>query len=130
MMKKRCNFVTQFERRKRRVRAKVRDCGRLRLSVYRSNRYFYAQLIDDEVGYTVVSASSLEDKMKEVYCGRLNITVVKEVAKLMSGRIASISDAVLKDKIDSGVVFDRGAYRYMGLVAGFADSLRELGVRI
>ena len=91
---------------------------RPRLSVYRSNKQIYAQLIDDESGHTVASASSLVDK-------KAKGTKIDQ-AKLVGKEIA---EKAKKVKI-SRVVFDRNGYLYHGRVKSLAESARENGLTI
>ena len=90
--------------------------ARPRLNVFRSLKNIYAQIIDDEKGVTLVSASSLE--LKETYGG--NKDAAKEVGKLLAERA--------KEKNITDVVFDRGGYVYTGRVAALAEGAREGGL--
>jgi large subunit ribosomal protein L18 len=111
--------TAKLERRRRaRVRMQVRRSanGRPRLSVFRSNKYIYAQVIDDATGATVAAASSIE---KEVKSGA-NQSVASEVGKLVAKRAA--------EKGIKSVVFDRGPYLYHGRVKALADAAREGGL--
>jgi len=104
------------EKRKRRIRGKIEGvANKPRLSVFKSNRFFYAQAIDDINGVTLVSANNMANKV--------NTTVenVKEVAKAIG--------ELLKQKNITEVVFDRNGYKYHGVVASFADALREAGIK-
>lgn len=105
-------------RRRARVRKQIMRSanGRPRLSVFRSNKYIYAQIIDDASGVTVAAASSIE---KEVASGS-NQNVATEVGKLVAKRAA--------DKGIKSVVFDRGPYLYHGRVKALADAAREGGL--
>lgn len=104
------------QRRHRRVRAKVKGTAeRPRLSIFKSNKAVYAQLIDDEKGVTLASATSL--KMKE------NSLLLK--AKSVGNLIATVA----KSKGIKSVVFDRGGYVYTGNVKAIADSAREGGLK-
>ena len=107
------------DRRKARVRKalKARAFGRPRLSVFRSEKNIYAQIIDDEKGVTLVSASSLE--LKETYGG--NKEAAKEVGKLVAQKA---TEAGITE-----VVFDRGGYIYHGRVAELAEGAREGGLK-
>ena len=108
------------KKRHRRVRAKLKGTSkRPRLSVFRSNRHIYAQIIDDSKGKTLVSASDLElkDKIKE----KRKTKIAFEVGKL-------IAQKALKKKIES-VCFDRGGYKYHGRVKALADGARENGLK-
>jgi large subunit ribosomal protein L18 len=87
---------------------------RLRLSVFRSNTNFSAQIIDDSIGNTVASVSSIKVNKK------INIEIAKEMGVLIA------KEASKKSIID--IVFDRGNYQYKGIVKAFADSARESGL--
>src|SRR5215470_753245 len=102
-------------RRKQRVRLALRRSGggRPRLSVFRSSKHIYAQVIDDEKGETVASASSMEKEMRT----GANIDAAKAVGKLLAERAVK---AGIKE-----VVFDRGGYLYHGRVKALADAARE-----
>ena len=110
------------ERRKARVRKAIREraYGRLRLSVFRSSKQIYAQIIDDEKGVTLVAASSLEKPNRDALKTGANIEAAKVVGKLLAER------AVAKGVKE--VVFDRGAYMYHGRVKALADGAREGGL--
>jgi len=104
-------------RRRRRVRAKVRGNGdRPRLSVFRSNRGIFAQLIDDERGATIAAVSWTEPELREL----APLEQAKRVGELLAARA---SEAGVKT-----CVFDRGGYRYHGRVAALADGAREGGL--
>jgi large subunit ribosomal protein L18 len=101
----------------KKIRSRVSGTGeRPRLAVFRSNRYMYAQLIDDVQGITLVSASdlSLSDKMNKV-----------ERAKTVGKKLA---DEAKKVNI-STVIFDRGGFSYRGRVQALADAAREAGLQ-
>jgi large subunit ribosomal protein L18 len=110
------------ERRKARVRRVFRRAtgGRLRLSVHRSGKHIYAQVIDDAKGETLAAASTLEKTMREVGKSGANVDAAKAVGKLVAERAAAKG---VKD-----VVFDRGAYLYHGRVKALADAAREGGL--
>ena len=109
-------------RRKESVRRNVKRAahGRPRLSVFRSSKHIYAQLIDDAKGLTVVAASSMEKAMREQAKTGANIDAAKAVGKLVAQRAI---EKGIKD-----VVFDRGAYLYHGRVKALADAAREGGL--
>ncbi len=108
-------------RRHVRIRKKISGTAvRPRLAVFRSNRYIYAQLINDENGTTIAAASSLEKDLREKFAGRVNIEVSKEIGKLIAER--AIAKGV------KTVVFDRGGYIYHGKIKALADSARESGL--
>jgi large subunit ribosomal protein L18 len=93
---------------------------RARLSVFRSSKHIYAQLIDDASGRTVVSASSLEKDMRGALKTGANIDAAKAVGKLIAERASA--------KGFKQVVFDRGGYLYHGRVKALADAAREGGL--
>jgi len=105
-------------RRARRVRAKVKASGRLRISVYRSSRHIYAQIIDDAKGMTLVSASSL-DKGVEQGGGCKG---AEAVGKLLAER-------AVEKKLTDNLAFDRGGYPYHGRVQALADAARSAGLK-
>jgi len=104
-------------RRSRRVRARVKSTGRLRLSVFRSARHIYAQIIDDAAGKTLVAASSLDKGLKSGG----NREAAEAVGKLIGERAtkAGISE----------VSFDRGSFSYHGRVKALADGARAAGLK-
>ena len=109
-------------RRTAKVRRNVRRAAgeRARLSVFRSSKHIYAQLIDDASGRTVVSASSLEKDMRGALKTGANIDAAKAVGKLIAERASA--------KGIKEVVFDRGGYLYHGRVKALADAAREGGL--
>jgi len=110
------------DRRKARVRRAVRKAanGRPRLSVFRSSKQIYAQVIDDERGVTLAAASSLEKDMRGKLKTGANVDAAKEVGRLVAERAAQ---AGVK-----AVVFDRSGYLYHGRVKALADAAREGGL--
>jgi large subunit ribosomal protein L18 len=115
--------VDAVARRKARVRRSIRAraYGRPRLSVFRSSEQIYAQIIDDEKGVTIVSASSLEKANRET----LKTGANKEAAEFVGKQLAE--RAVAKGVTE--VVFDRGEYIYHGRVKALADGAREGGLQ-
>ena len=109
-------------RRTAKVRRKVRRAGggRARLSVFRSSKHIYAQVIDDVKGETLASASSLEKEMRGALKTGANVEAAKAVGKRLAERAAAKG---VKD-----VVFDRGAYLYHGRIKALADAAREGGL--
>jgi large subunit ribosomal protein L18 len=107
-------------RRKASVRRTVKAAasGRKRLSVHRSGKHIYAQVIDDVKGLTLASASSLEKDMRAK--SGANVDAAKAVGVLVAKR------AVEKGVKD--VVFDRGGYRYHGRIKALGDAAREGGL--
>jgi len=114
------------ERRQRahlRVRKRVRgDAERPRLSVYKSLRYIYAQVIDDDRGVTLAQASSADPALREQFSGS---TAGKAAAKLVGELVA----ARAKEHGVEKVVFDRGGYIYHGRVQALAEAAREKGLQ-
>ena len=109
------------ERRKARVRRAVKAAanGRVRLTVHRSSKHIYAQVIDDLKGATVAAASSLEKDMRAKTGA--NVDAAKAVGKLVAQRAV--------EKGVKEVVFDRGGYRYHGRIKALADAAREGGLK-
>lgn len=106
-------------RRHFRVRKKVHGIAtRPRLAVYRSNRYIYVQLIDDNAGRTLASASSRE---KSLAGQTLTVETAAEVGRLIGART--------KDLGIDAVVFDRGGYPFHGRVKALAEAAREEGLK-
>lgn len=122
-MRRLYNVLSNCEKRKLRNRKKLNNCvERLRISIFKSNRHFYAQLINDTKGFTLTSASTLDPKIKSVCQGKVNAEVVKQVSNLMIERLSSL-------ELDQQLVFDRGSYKYTGLVSQFAEALRSSGFK-
>ncbi|HWW46710.1 MAG TPA: 50S ribosomal protein L18 [Xanthobacteraceae bacterium] len=109
-------------RRKNRVRLALRRTanGRPRLSVFRSSKHIYAQIIDDQKGVTLASASSLEKALRETGKTGADVDAAKAVGKLVAER-------AMKNGVKE-VVFDRGAYLYHGRVKALGDAAREGGL--
>jgi large subunit ribosomal protein L18 len=104
------------------VRRKVKLAahGRKRLSVFRSSQHIYAQVIDDDKGETLASASSIEKTLRESQKTGADIAAAKAVGKLIAERA--------KEKGITEVVFDRGRYIYHGRIKALADAAREGGL--
>jgi len=113
-------IAKQRVRRAHRVRNRVRAAGRPRLSVFRSNKHIYAQIIDDAAGRTLVSASTAEKALGGAGSANGNKAAAAKVGEALAQRAkeAGITD----------VGFDRGTYRYHGRVAALADAAREGGL--
>ena len=108
-------------RRHMRVRRKVSGTvARPRLNVFRSLKNISAQVIDDEAGHTLVSASTMEADLQEILADKLKVEQAKEIGKLVAARAKAAG-------IEQ-VVFDRGGYRYHGRVKAVADGSREAGL--
>src|SRR5215467_14017654 len=105
------------------VRRKIKLAarGRARLSVFRSSKHIYAQLIDDTKGTTLVAASSVEKSLRDGAKTGANIAAAKAVGKLIAERA--------KEKGIKDVVFDRGGYLFHGRIKALADAAREGGGR-
>lgn len=110
-----------FERRRRRVRFHIGQvsAGRPRLSVFRSGKHIYAQLIDDMAQQTIAAASSVE-QAKNGGAKTYNVAAAAEVGKLIAQR--AVQKGVKR------VVFDRGGYLYHGRVKALADAARQAGL--
>jgi len=111
-----------FSRRKERVRTAIRKkaVGRLRLSIFRSGKHIYAQVIDDSKGVTLAHASTVEKDLKGKVKSGATIEAAKQVGLLLAERAK-------KAKVTE-VVFDRGGYLYHGRVKALADGAREGGL--
>ncbi|MDB5506620.1 MAG: ribosomal protein [Devosia sp.] len=111
------------ERRKARVRKalKARAFGRPRLSVFRSDKNIYAQIIDDASGRTLAAASTLDKDVKAAVKNGATSAAAVEIGKLIAerGTKAGVST----------VIFDRGSYLYHGRVKALADAAREGGLQ-
>lgn len=122
--------LTQTQRRTYRTRNKIRRINldqvgvrisRPRLSVFRSGRQIYAQIIDDTKGVTIATASSLEETMREkLKKGGASVSAASEVGKLVAERAR-------KAGVEQ-VVFDRGRYMYHGRIKALADGARAGGL--
>lgn len=110
------------QRRKQRTRTQIRkkSSGRARLSIFRSSKHIYAQLIDDANGVTLAAASSLDKDLKAKLKTGADRAAAQEVGKLVAER----AKAAGCDK----VVFDRGGYMYHGRVKALAEAAREAGL--
>ena len=108
---------------KKHLRTRTRFSGtpeRPRLAVFRSNNHMYAQIIDDTVGHTLVSASTLEKEIKAELKKTNNVDAA-----------AYIGTVIAKRAIEKGitrVVYDRGGFIYHGKIAALADAAREAGL--
>lgn len=108
-------------RRKKRVRKKVVGTAeRPRLSVFRSARHIYAQIIDDSQGVTLVAASSMEKELRGKSKAGDKKAVAEKIGKLIAGRA--------KEKGISKVVFDRSGFMYHGRVRALSEGAREAGL--
>lgn len=116
--------MNQFDRRTQRVRRSLakNGGGRPRLSVFRSSKHIYAQVIDDAKGCTLAAASSLEKELKATLKTGADKAAAAAVGKLLAERAK-------KAGVDK-VVFDRGGYRYHGRIKALADGAREGGLNL
>lgn len=114
--------LSSFDRRAARVRRTLRRAqgNRPRLSVFRSSKHIYAQIIDDAKGHTLAAASSIDKELKGNLEKGSNVAAAADVGKLVAQRAI---EAGVKD-----VVFDRGGYLYHGRVKALADAAREAGL--
>ena len=116
------NSISLHNKRKQRNRKalKNKSYGKLRLSVFRSSKHIYGQIIDDINGVTIAAASSLESDVKKQFknCG------TKEAATIVGKLIAQ---KAIKKGVKN-VVFDRGGYIYHGRVKNLADAARDAGL--
>lgn len=118
--------LTSEQRRRFRTRNRIRrDMNgvqekRLRLSVHRSSKQIYAQVIDDAKGVTIASASTLDADLRDKLKTGANIAAAMEVGKL-------VADRAKKAGVEK-VVFDRGPFKYHGRVKALADGARENGL--
>ncbi|MDP3015070.1 MAG: 50S ribosomal protein L18 [bacterium] len=111
------------ERRKKRTRAKIHGTAeKPRLSVFRSNRYTYVQLIDDEKGKTLVGASSREIKKSKIKSQESKVALAGQLGELIA-----------KKAVEKGIgkaVFNRGNYKYHGRVKAVAEGARKEGLQL
>ncbi len=108
-------------KRRQRIRRKISGSeARPRLSVFRSARHIYVQIIDDGKGQTLVAASTLSGEIKDKLSGLKKADAAKEVGKLLAAKAM--------EKGISRVVFDRNGFIYHGRVKAVADSCRENGL--
>ena len=110
----------QQQRRAYRVRNRVRASGRLRLTVFKSNKHIYAQIIDDEASKTLVSASTGEATFRSSDKSGSTVEAAATIGKLLGER--AVEQGI------SEVAFDRGSYRYHGRIEALADAAREAGL--
>jgi large subunit ribosomal protein L18 len=109
-----------------RIRARIRrklagTPERPRLAVFRSQAHIYAQVIDDDAGKTLCSASTLDKDLKEKAGKGANVASAKAVGQLIANRA--------KEKGIEAVVFDRGGFQYHGRIKALADAAREAGLK-
>ena len=109
-------------KRKIRNRKKLRDVNtnKLRVTVFKSSKNISAQIIDDKISKTIVSASSTEKELKKSKTKKMDLSSI--LGELLAKRA--------KEKKISSVYFDRGGYKYHGRIKALADSLRKNGLKI
>lgn len=116
--------ISKKEIRHRRIRAKIKGTPeKPRLSVFRSNRHIFAQLIDDTKGKTIVSASDLKIKSKDLPAGQAGKKTDR--AKIVGAELAKSAQEKKIEKI----VFDRGGNKYHGRVKAVAEGAKEGGLK-
>jgi large subunit ribosomal protein L18 len=108
--------------RRKRIRGRIHGSeARPRLSVFRSARHIYAQIINDDLGVVIASASTMDKELKGSLKNSGNSDAAKKVGELLASRAK-------KEKIET-VSFDRGGFRYHGRVKALADAAREGGLK-
>ncbi len=110
------------QRRRFRIRNKLKQSGRVRLSVHKSSKHIYAQLIDDAQGKTLASASTLDQDLRKKIKNGGNVEAAKAVGKLVAERAAKVKDL-------GPIVFDRGSFIFHGRVKALAEAAREAGLK-
>lgn len=109
-------------RRHLRIRKKIFGTAeRPRLSVFRSEKHIYVQLIDDMKGHTILSASTLDPELRQKITKTYNKEAAREVGKLIAQRALA--------KGINQVIFDRGGFKYHGRIKELADAAREVGLK-
>ncbi len=115
------SFRLARKRRHARIRSRLSGTqSRPRLCVFRSLNHIYAQVIDDSIGHTLASASSLDPEIRDVVAGKKKTEVAEMVGTLLARR-------VLNGGIKQ-VAFDRGGYKYHGRVKALAEAARKAGL--
>ncbi|MCC2646051.1 MAG: rplR [Rickettsiaceae bacterium] len=108
----------RFEVRRQRTRTKISEVSnRLRLTVFKSNMHLHAQIIDDNNSYTLVAASTTEKDLKQQNKSNCNKQMAEKLADVLAKRAAK--------KGISKVVFDKGGYKFHGVIQVFADAMRK-----
>jgi large subunit ribosomal protein L18 len=108
-------------RRAKRARAKIEQLGAMRLSVYRTPRHIYAQIIAPDGGHVIASASTLVAEVRKDLSTTGNIAAAKAVGKAIAERARAAGVTT--------VAFDRSGFRYHGRVKALADAAREAGLQ-
>ena len=121
MIKTEAKTMARLKRR-RRIRGKIRgSADRPRLSVFRSARHIYAQIVNDDLGVVLTSASTNDSELKGKVRNGGNVSAARDVGKLLATR-------AVEHKIGS-VIFDRGGFRFHGRVKALADAARDGGLK-
>ncbi|WP_447979903.1 50S ribosomal protein L18 [Candidatus Nitrospira bockiana] len=114
--------VEKLQRRKRRVRRRIfGDTGRPRLSVFRSKKHIYAQIVDDTTGKTLAAASTLDKALKATLASSKPLDAAKAVGQALAERAKAV-------QIEA-VVFDRGGRLFHGRIKALAEGSRERGLK-
>ncbi|HIJ59068.1 MAG TPA: 50S ribosomal protein L18 [Nitrospirae bacterium] len=109
------------QRRHKRIRKKISGTEqRPRVSVRKSLKHIHVQIINDVIGHTLVSASTLSKEFSDIKTNKSNLKMATEVGKLIALKAT--------EKGIKSVVFDRGGYKYHGCIKALADSMRENGL--
>ena len=121
MKKSNSKKMSSAKRRQYRVRKKLFGTAeRPRLSVFRSSRHIYAQIVDDMAGVTLASASSMTADLRPKIGGKGNVDAAKQVGSILAKQALGVGINCVK--------FDRNRYRYHGRVKALADAAREAGL--
>ena len=108
----------KFEVRKERVRSKIAEVSnRIRLSVFKSGKHIYAQIIDDSISKTIASASTLDSEIRKLKKSNCNIASAEMVGKLISEKASN--------KGITKIVFDKGGNKYHGVIKALAEAARK-----
>ena len=110
--------IRRHKRRKVRIRKRIHGTAdKPRMTVFKSNRYVYIQVIDDDKGFTLVSVSNKEKELNSI---KSNKKEISQLGEIMGTR--------LKEKNITQVVFDRNGYKYHGVIKCIADAARKTGI--
>ena len=121
MKKSNSKKISSAKRRQYRSRKKIfGTADRPRLSVFRSSRHIYAQIVDDMAGVTLASASSMTSNLRSKVGGKGNVDAAKQVGSALAKQALGVGIDCVK--------FDRNRYRYHGRVKALADAAREAGL--
>ena len=118
--------MSDRKQRRRRIKRRYKNVvrgtlDRPRLTVFRSLRHLYVQVIDDDRGVTIASASTLDKETSGGLSSTGNVEAGKKLGEVIAGRA--------KDQGVSAVVFDRGGFKYHGVIRAIADGAREAGLK-